>query len=356
MAEVDDEPDRRPGAPHPRQQTALFGHEAAETALLDAYRAGQLHHAWLIGGAEGIGKATFAYRVARFLIAHPDPASRHVREARSLAVEAGHPAWRALAHRAHPDVAVLRRGWRKDGKGYMGDIAVGEVRRALDLFGSTAGAGGYRICIVDSADDLNASSANALLKVIEEPPARSLFLVVAHAPARVLATIRSRCRSLTLRPLGAADVVRALGSLGPPWSATAAADLGRAADLSQGSVGKALALLDADVVGLVEQVRAALDRLPEVQPAALYALAEVLAGRRAEEDFDTAFGVVTDWIADTVRARAGEGAACLAPLVEVWEKSARAAREARVFNLDRRPLVISMFGDLADAVRRSRAA
>lgn len=356
MANADDEPDRHPGTPHPREQTALFGHAAAERAFLDAYRAGQLHHSWLIGGAQGIGKATFAYRAARFLVAHPEPRLPAVRDARSLVVEPGHPAHRALAARSHPDVAVLRRGLRKDGKGYMGEIAVDEVRRVLDLFGSTAGAGGYRLCIVDCADDLNVSSGNALLKLIEEPPARSLFLIVAHRPARVLATIRSRCRSLALRPLAAADVERAVAGLGPPWSAMDAGEIGRAAQLSQGSVGKALALLDADRLGLLGQVRAVLERLPQVEPAALYALAEALAGRQAEADFDLAFAAFTDWIADTVRARAGEGAACLAPLVEVWEKSARAARDARDFNLDRRPLVISMFGDLADAVRRSRAA
>jgi len=356
LADRDEAPDRSVGAPHPREQTLLFGHAEAERVFLDAFRAGQLHHAWLVGGVEGIGKATFAYRAARFLLAHPDPTAAAVDAATSLFVDAGHPAARQLAVQSHPDVAIVRRGLKKDGKGYLSEIAVADIRRMLDLFETTSGAGGYRICIVDSADDLNASSANALLKMIEEPPPRSLFLIVAHAPARALATIRSRCRRLALRPLSPADVGAAIRSLGPPWSENAEPLLEQAANLSQGSVAKALSLLDADVIALIEAVQGVLDRLPHVQPGALLALAEALAGRANEDDFETAFGVIEGWIAAEVRSRAGEGAARLAPLVEVWEKNARATREAQVFNLDRRPLVISMFGDLAEAVRRSRAA
>lgn len=349
-------PDQFPGAPHPREQTVLFGHHEAEQAFLDAYRAGQLHHAWLVGGPEGIGKATFAYRAARFLFAHPDPDAAAVRNAADLAVARDDRAARKLAAQAHPDFAVLRRGLRKDGKGYSGETAIGEVRRPLDLFASTAGAGGYRVCIVDCAEDLNLSSANALLKLVEEPPEKSVFFIVAHQPARTLATLRSRCRKLPLRPLAAADVERALASLGPPWSQTAPDRIAHATSLSHGSVRRALTLLDKDAVALIARLRATLDRLPEIELKDLYGLAERLAGRDAAEDFGTALDVMAEWTAGTVRARAGEGARRLAPLVEVWEKNARAAREAEAFNLDRRPLVIAMFGDLAEAVRRSRAA
>lgn len=350
------EPDRFEGAPHPREQRQLFGHEEAERAFLQAYRAGQLHHAWLIGGPQGIGKATFAYRAACFLLAHPDPAAAAVRDATTLAVASDHPVARKLAAQSHPDVAVVRRGLRRDGKGHSSEIGVGEVRRTLDLFGATAGAGGYRIALVDCAEDLNPSSANALLKIVEEPPRRSIFFILAHQPAGTLATIRSRCRMLRLHPLPTTDVERALRSLGQPWSDADPGTLARAADLSHGSVRRALTLLDEDTIALIERVRATLDRLPALEPQALYALAETLGGRSAVEAFETALNVTADWLAEAISMRAGEGARRLAPLVEVWEKSARAAREAEVFNLDRRPLVISIFGDLADAVRRSRAA
>src|SRR5205085_4519174 len=185
-----------------------------ELAFLNAIAAGRLHHAWLLGGARGIGKATLAYRVARYLLAGE---GRVAVSQTTLDLEPSHPIARQVAARSHPDLAVVRRGLRKDGKGYSTEIAVEHVRRALELFGSTAGRGGYRICIVDAADDLNASSGNALLKVIEEPPPRSLFLIVSHNPQRLLPTIRSRCRKLMLRPLAEADLRSAIRSLGAPW-------------------------------------------------------------------------------------------------------------------------------------------
>ncbi|MDJ1156793.1 DNA polymerase III subunit delta' [Chelatococcus sp. SYSU_G07232] len=350
------EADRLPGAPHPRERAVLFGHQEAEAAFLEAYRSGRLHHAWLLGGAEGIGKATFAYRVARFLLAHPDPAALEVRQAQDLSVPANHPVAHKVAALSHPDLTVLRRAPGTEKKGPSSIIPVDAARRALTMFGSTAGVDGYRICIVDSAEDLNLSSANALLKVIEEPPPRSLFLIVAHAPGRTLATIRSRCRRLMLRPLTQPDVVRALRSLGPPWDRAETAVIEHAAALAEGSVRRAVGLLDAETIALVERVRAVLERLPEQDLAGLYLLAEDLAGRDAEDDFAVVLETIADWIATTVRGRAGEGASRLAPLVEVWEKSARAAREAQVLNLDRRPLVLAIFGDLAEAVRRCRAA
>jgi DNA polymerase-3 subunit delta' len=195
--------------PHPRETFALLGHAQAECALLDEYRSGRVAHAWLIGGPTGIGKATLAYRMARFVLAHPDPLAPAVRDATTLVVPPGAPAARRVAGRAHPDLLVLER--EPDDKGKMRTvITVDQVRRTVSFFGSTAGEGGWRVCIVDSADELQyPQGSNALLKVLEEPPPRSLFLLVSHAPGRLLPTIRSRCRRLTLRPLDQADVVAA---------------------------------------------------------------------------------------------------------------------------------------------------
>lgn len=354
MAEAEDTPDKAAGAPHPREQYALFGHDQAEADFLRAYRAGQLHHAWLVGGPSGIGKATFAYRAARFLLAHPDPGAADVHEAQDLFVPPEHTAARRMAASAHTDLAVIRRGPRKDGKGFSAEIAVSEVRRALDMFASTAS--GYRICIVDSADDLNASSANALLKAIEEPPARAIIFIVAHAPARTLPTIRSRCRRLPLRPLGSHDVTRAVRSLGEPWTNVADETLTQAAALSGGSVGHALSLLDDSRIALIHRVRDMLERLPETRPETLLRLAEDVSGRDTMPEFEAMMDTFNEWAAARVRAHAGQGARRLAPLVEVWEKNNRAAREAEAFNLDRRPFVIAMFGDLADAMRHLHAA
>src|SRR3712207_3881883 len=167
--EIGAEPDALPGVPHPREQFNLFGHEEAERAFLDGWAAGRLHHAWLIGGPQGIGKATLAYRIARFLLAGNEgmPARPD-----TLAIPAGHPAARQVMALSHPNLSVLRRAPATDKKGPSATIPVDAVRRALAMFGSTAADGGYRVCIVDSAEDLTISSANALLKVIEEPPPR----------------------------------------------------------------------------------------------------------------------------------------------------------------------------------------
>lgn len=355
MSSADTEPDQLPGTPHPRAQQSLFGLEAAEREFLDAYRAGRLHHAWLIGGPQGIGKATFAYRITRFLLTHPDPASEAIQRAQSLAIDPESGISAKVAALSHPNMVVLRRAPATDKKAASTIIPVDAVRKALSLFSSTAGNDGYRICIVDSVEDLNIASANALLKVIEEPPPKALFLLVAHAPGRTLATIRSRCRRLLLRELAQTDVVRAVQSLPSPFGDADPAIIQQAAEFSGGSVRAALGLMDSRTIELVQRIRGMLERLPVVEPSAIHALAESMTGREAEADFDKLLATTHDWIAELIHKRAGEGAAHLARFVEVWENIAHAARETQVLNLDRRPLVLTLFGDLADAARRMQA-
>src|SRR5437763_3668412 len=222
---------------HPRETSDLFGHRDAETALLNAYRGGRIPHAWLIGGAQGIAKATRAYRRARFVLAHRKPVGPSVQRAETLAVDPGDPVARQVAAEAHGGLLVLERGLNDRGV-LRTVITVDETRETISFFGSTAAVEGWRVCIVDTVDELNPNAANALLKILEEPPQRSLFLLVSHAPARVLPTIQSRCRKLPLRPLSTADVMRA---------AAAAADIAidepallEAAHVPEGSVARAL--------------------------------------------------------------------------------------------------------------------
>src|SRR5436305_5511774 len=178
---------------HPRETSILAGHREAEAALLNAYRSGRIPHAWLIGGAQGIGKATLASRMARFVLAHRNPLAPSVQRAETLAVDRSDPVARQVAAAAHGGLLVLERGLNDRGV-LRTVITVDETRETISFFGSTAAVDGWRVCIVDTVDELNPNAANALLKIPEEPPQRSLFLLVSHAPARALPTILSRCR------------------------------------------------------------------------------------------------------------------------------------------------------------------
>ena len=191
------------------RRRVLFGHAEAEQTLLEAYRGGRIPHAWLIGGESGIGKATLAYRLARFVLANPDPKQPAVQKATSLAVPPDHPSARRIAGQAHSDLLVLERVVNEKTGKLFTETRVEQVRASVSFFGSTAGEGGWRVAIVDPIEDLNKYGINALLKVLEEPPQRALLLLITDAPGRVLPTIRSRCRTLILRPLAAEDVARA---------------------------------------------------------------------------------------------------------------------------------------------------
>jgi DNA polymerase-3 subunit delta' len=341
-----DETDDDAETPPPRQTLELFGHAEAERILLDTYRSGRIPHAWLIVGPRGIGKATLAYRLARFVLAHPDPEAPEVQAARSLAVDPNHVVARRMAAQGQGDLLVLERTLGDRGK-LRQDIAVDDVRRSIAFFGSTAGEGGWRIAVVDSVDELNASGANALLKVIEEPPPRTLLLLVSHARGMVLPTIRSRCRLLVLRPLAVADVARGVASaLGREADDQAVQE---AAALSEGSIGRALDLLDGPALALRQRVVALLDALPAVDPLALHALGDAMAGTDART-----LGTFTDAVNAWLSARLADGQqekAHLARLAEIWEKFNAVVRDVDVFNLERKPLVFSVFGLLADVAR-----
>jgi DNA polymerase-3 subunit delta' len=332
---------------HPRATTMLFGHQDAEQTLLSAYRGGRLPHAWLISGPAGIGKATLAYRMARFVLAHPDPRAPDVQAATSLAVDAEHPVARRFVAQAQGDLLVLVRTINEKTGKLRQDIQVDDVRRTVTFFGSTAGEGGWRIAIIDSVDELNNEGANALLKILEEPPQRALLLLVSHSSAHVLPTIRSRCRLLPLRPLTPEDVAQAAaGALG---RSAEDADIQAAAAVADGSVSRALALLDGDALAMRSRILALLDRLPAVDGRALHALGDQLYGVDAAP-LAAFLDTVNAWLS-TQLAQGSRDPARLVRVAEAWEKINSAARDAEEYNLERKPLVFSVFGTLADAVR-----
>jgi DNA polymerase-3 subunit delta' len=332
--------------PPPRATPVLFGQEHAEAGLLAAYRSGRVPHAFLIAGPQGVGKATLAYRMARFVLAHPDPAAPEVAAATSLSVDAKHPVARRIAAQAQPDLLIIERTLNDKGVLHK-QIAVEDIRKTVTFFGSTAGEGGWRIAIVDAVDELNRSGANALLKVLEEPPERALLLLVSHSAARVPATLRSRCRILTLRPLGEADLAAALAAA--TGEAADDPDIVAAAAAADGSVARALALLDEGALALRQQTLGLLDRLPGLDAKGLHALGEALAGTDPEP-LAAFVDTVNAWLSQRLfheqnaldRAHRLAGAS---------ESINRAARDAETYNLERKPLVFSVFGLLAEATR-----
>jgi DNA polymerase III subunit delta' len=333
-------------APHPRATRVLFGHANAEAALLAAYRSGRIPHAFLIVGPKGIGKATLAYRMARFALAHPDPSAREVKAAASLAIDADNPAARRIAAQGQPDLLILERTLNDKGVLHK-QIAVDDIRRTVGFFGSTAREGGWRVAIVDAVDELNASGANALLKVLEEPPQRALLLLVSHSAARVPATLRSRCRIITLRPLAAADVAKAVAAAMD--SRADDPEIVEAAAAADGSVSRALSLLDGDALELRQQALDLLDRLPTVDTKAMHALGEAIAGSDAAP-LAAFVDTINAWLSQRLERERGE-IGRLARLAEASQRINEAARDAEIYNLERKPLVFSVFGLLAEATR-----
>ena len=349
------------GWPRPEERFDWYGDPAAETVLLDAYRDGRMHHAWMIGGPRGIGKATLAYRFARFAFAHPDPKAAAVRAATDLSLPADHPAFRRVAARAHPNLLTLQRPWDDKSKRYRTELTVPEIRRTVAFFGSTVGEPGWRIAIVDPADDMNANAANALLKVLEEPPARSLFLIISHAPGRLLPTIRSRCRRLELRAPTFAAIKAAIASQAGLAGDESDDEADLAAHLAEGSLRRAILLREGGGVEIYRAFGRIVASLPNPDIPALHAFADRLAARGADDAYEGFLDLLRAWLDRRVRDEpeplGGPGispalqAVPLARWAEVWEKANQSATLAETLNLDRKQVVLSILMTLARATR-----
>jgi len=348
------ESDRYDDAPHPRETLAFFGNAAAERELLDAYRRNKMAQAWIIGGPEGIGKATLAWRLARFLLAHPEPHAPAVQAAENLAVPADHPAARRVATMALADVFLLRREWNDKTRKQFTEIRIEDVRKIIHSFHQGSGTGGWRIAIVDCADDLNRASANALLKLIEEPPDRALFLLVAHQPGRILPTIRSRCRKLILGALTEQETIAAVEEMGPPWSETSRDAIAAAAGRSEGSVRETLRLLSGDAMAFDSSVARLFDRLPQVDWIGVHMLADKLTGRDNEDAYETFMRALQRHLGSRVRtlAQAGAPPARLVGYARAWDEIRDVARETEALNFDKRAMVLGVFERLARAEGR----
>ena len=297
------EPDRIEGAPHPRETDRLFGHEAARAEYLASSNSGRSHHAWLIFGPRGIGKATFAWSIARFLLATPpdDGGLFASPPPQTLDISHDHPVAHRLRALSEPGVFLLRRGLNDKEIAPAQDILIKEVRAMTKYFQLSLGDGGRRVCIIDTADDLNPNAANALLKLLEEPPKGVTFFLISHQPHRLLPTIRSRCRELRLSPLSSQDLSLALTAAG---GTLAPADMQAMAELAGGSVGEAFRLTNQDGLAVYAGLIKLFATLPRLDRPDALKLAETAAGRGAETLFDLIVTMVDLFLARLSRAAA----------------------------------------------------
>lgn len=338
--------DREDGLPHPHEVYDLFGHDEAERLAADAFASGRMHHAWMITGPKGVGKATFAYRLARRALGAV-PAGEA-----PLGTLSDDPVCRGLEALSHPDFLLIRKPYDEKRGKLRAEITVEEARRAPDFFSKSASGNAWRVCIVDAADEMNTNAANALLKTLEEPPAKGLLLLVVNAPGRLPTTIRSRCRRLSLRA--------------PTPEATAAwltgqhnfeADLAqRCAELAAGAPGRARALAQSDAPRLKQTIDRVLDGLPKLDSRAVGALAAESAKKDNEAVRRTMMEFLGHYAQKQARRSALEaGEAGTAGIwVQAADSLARLARESETLYLDPKQTTHAAFAILREAAQATR--
>lgn len=373
--EIAPEYDRVEGAPHPRETGALIGQGLAEAAFLTAFNSGRLHHGWLITGPRGVGKATLAWRIAKFLLATPmaddggmfgdaPPAPT------TLDINPDHPVARHLLALSEPRLFLLRPVWDEKKKRFTQGITVDGARELKGFFNLSAADGGRRVVIVDCADDLNVSAANALLKLLEEPPVDTFMLLISHQPSRLLPTIRSRCRELRCATLSPADMGAAMTAAGSDGGTNTDA----MAELSGGSVGEAVRLANMDGMQVYAEIISLFSSLPNVDRPRALKLAESVVGKPKEARFDLLLRLMDLFLSRTARtgvsgpplveASPGEAALMqrLAPAPDAGRKWAELqqelgarARHGKAVNLDPAALILDMVFKINDRAAKLAA-
>lgn len=273
------------------QEFTLKGHEVAEKLFLEAYNSNRLHHAWLITGPRGIGKASLGYKMARFLLNNPpgDEAAPGLfgetlekAPAMTLDTDPASSVNKIVTAGGHGDLVVIERQINEKTGKMKAEIVVDDVRKLQNFFAKTSLEGGWRIAIIDSADEMNRNAANAVLKLLEEPPKNVLLILLAHAPGKLLPTITSRCRQLRLNPLALETVGGILTKNYPDLSPD---EIEGYAVLSDGSPGYGISLVDNQGLELYIQLLEILSSLPQLDVPLAHKMAESLSSKKAEQKY-----------------------------------------------------------------------
>jgi DNA polymerase-3 subunit delta' len=335
------------GIPEPSENPRLFGHGETATMLAAAYRTGKLPHALLLAGPLGVGKATLAFHLAYHLLKYP----AYGNAPEELAVpDPASALFRQVAIGAHPSVLHLTRPQNEKTKGFKTVVTVDEIRRVNRFLSMTSHDGGYRVVIVDPADDMNTSAANALLKNLEEPPSRTVFILISHSPGGLLPTIRSRCQMVRLSPLGQGDLIAALSTfdIQPPAGEASRRAL---AERSGGSVRMAILLTQYGGLEIAEATETIV-RAPSLDVAGAHRLADAVAGRDSAIQFDIFNRHLLDILAEAASAAAFKGDATRADRYSRdWQEIRVAVEETETYNLDRKQHALNMIARLQDTFR-----
>jgi DNA polymerase-3 subunit delta' len=335
------------GVPEPAETPRLFGHREAAGLVAAAYRDGKLPHALILAGPRGIGKATLAFHIAHHLLKHP---TSNAAPAELAVPDPASPLSRQIATGAHPSILHLTRPFNEKTKTFRTVLSVDEIRRVARFLSMTSHDGSYRVVIVDPADDMNRNAANALLKNLEEPPSRTIFMLIAHSEGSLLPTIRSRCQLIRLSPLATADLAAALEGAFQPFPDDPATRQALALR-SGGSVREAILLTEHGGIEIADALDT-LARAAILDTLTAHKLADVVAGRGEDIRFDIFNRHALELLSDAAGALASSGR--LGPakrLSDTWHEAQKAISDAETYNLERKQHALTMIERLNAAMR-----
>ncbi len=346
------------GLPHPRMCESLIGHKNVEDEFLSSFNSGRFHHAWLLTGPKGVGKASFAYRAAKFLLSQEGSGGGLFGPPETLDVDSGSQDVHLIQTGVHPALKVLKRQYDQKGKKFFSVVRVDDVRALSSFFGMKTSGDGWRVVIVDTVDDMNSNAANALLKVLEEPPEKTLFLLISHAPAGLLPTIRSRCRKVQFSTLSDPDIRTVLQDILPGDERIGDTALPILAD---GSPGRAALLLQNGGLEVFASILDIFKGYPRYDGQMLHDLADICGKKNAELTYQLFCEIFPWWLSRLVRVSSAsiEGQSLLTGEAEifqlllshrpvdfwihVWERANERINDADRINLDKKQIVLDLF-------------
>ncbi len=341
--------DQIDGISHPAECEHLVGHDDVIKTMLSRYASGRMHHAWLLTGPRGIGKASFALKIAEHIFRHPNglDAPTALQE-----FSAEDPIKGKIAACSHPNLLHMTRPYNFKDKKFRTQLTVEEIRQTVPFFGTSRGEDGWRIAIVDAADDMNASASNALLKILEEPPEKTVFFILAHSPAKVMVTIRSRCQQLALNPLSDEDVLQVLESF-DVLSGINTEDKTLLSKLANGSVRQGIILAEGDGLELYKRFDAAVQKITSPDWTEIHALADMVVLKGREDNYRLLIEFAHKHIEDLATGIKGDrgNISVLARWAGVWEKTRKSVTIADGYNLDKKQVILNLFQHMGEAVR-----